>query len=356
MSEPWEPEQLLAPISEAQPCGEDLEYSELLASFDNYRLFGQPTSLDVQPVPPAPDDGGERREVPKIEKPREWPIIRDAAAAALGKSKDFRLLAALATALLRTNGIPAFCQTLGVAAQWLETYWAQVFPRIDDDAMMRRNALNSLADPMAIVDGLRRAPMVRSRAHGVYSLRDIDLVARLQTPSASDRAIEEPQLKAAFAATPKAELDALLQHVVDALGAVKRIDGAMRDAGGPEAAPDLGAVQTQLARLQQALKVQIAAHPEATSADAVEETAGSVAAGGSEPMRVGAIGSRDDAVRALEAVAEFFRRTEPSSPIPLFVMRAKRLVAKDFLEVLADVVPEAVSNAKLAGGVREDEV
>jgi type VI secretion system protein ImpA len=72
-------------------------------------------------------------------------------------------------------------------------------------------------------------------------------------------------------------------------------------------------------------------------------------------MRVGAIGSRQDAVAALDAVAEFFRRTEPSSPIPLFLARAKRLVSKDFLEVLADIAPDAVAQARVAGGLRDSE-
>src|ERR1700730_9432422 len=65
--------------------------------------------------------------------------------------------------------------------------------------------------------------------------------------------------------------------------------------------------------------------------------------------------SRQDAIRALDAVADFFRRTEPSSPIPLFLARAKRLVSKDFLEVLADVAPEAVAQARAAGGLKHSE-
>ena len=60
-------------------------------------------------------------------------------------------------------------------------------------------------------------------------------------------------------------------------------------------------------------------------------------------IAVGAIASRQDAIRALDAVAEFFRRNEPSSPVPLFVDRAKRLVSKNFLEVLADIAPDAVA-------------
>ena len=69
----------------------------------------------------------------------------------------------------------------------------------------------------------------------------------------------------------------------------------------------------------------------------------------------GAIRSRQDAIRALDAVAEFFRSNEPSSPIPLLVDRAKRLVSKDFLEVLADVAPDALGQARAAGGIRQSE-
>ena len=69
----------------------------------------------------------------------------------------------------------------------------------------------------------------------------------------------------------------------------------------------------------------------------------------------GVVKSRQDAVRALDAVADFFRRTEPSSPIPLFLERAKRLVSKDFLEVLADIAPDAVAQARAAGGLKDGE-
>jgi type VI secretion system protein ImpA len=70
-------------------------------------------------------------------------------------------------------------------------------------------------------------------------------------------------------------------------------------------------------------------------------------------VAVGAIRSRQDATRALDAVAQFFRTNEPSSPIPLLIERAKRLVAKDFLEVLAELAPEALAPAKAASGVRD---
>jgi type VI secretion system protein ImpA len=73
-------------------------------------------------------------------------------------------------------------------------------------------------------------------------------------------------------------------------------------------------------------KEQLASRGEATGDGAAAAGDGS----GEVAFRAGAINSRADAIRALDAVAEYFRRHEPSSPIPLFVDRAKRLVAKDF--------------------------
>ena len=64
--------------------------------------------------------------------------------------------------------------------------------------------------------------------------------------------------------------------------------------------------------------------------------------------------SRDDAVRALDAVAEFFRKNEPSSPVPIVVERAKRLISKTFLEVLADMAPDGLDEARRIGGIKDE--
>jgi type VI secretion system protein ImpA len=39
----------------------------------------------------------------------------------------------------------------------------------------------------------------------------------------------------------------------------------------------------------------------------------------------------------------------------LFLERAKRLISKSFLEVLEDIAPDSLSQAKLVGGVKSDE-
>jgi type VI secretion system protein ImpA len=112
-------------------------------------------------------------------------------------------------------------------------------------------------------------------------------------------------------------------------------------------APDFGPLLTHFAKLARIYKDELASR-----------SPGGVAEGGGQPGGAagfvgGVINSRQDAIRALDAVADYFRRNEPSSPIPMFVERSKRLVAKDFLEVLADIAPEALPVARSAGGLKD---
>ena len=64
----------------------------------------------------------------------------------------------------------------------------------------------------------------------------------------------------------------------------------------------------------------------------------------------GEIRTREDAVRMLDRVCGYLERHEPSNPAPLFIRRAQRLMTKNFLEIVKDLLPDSLSNLeKLAG-------
>lgn len=341
MNARWE-SQLLEPITAEQPCGQNLEDTQLLASFDTFRLFGQSTPLVATADGPPPP---------------VWTDVRDAALAALRESKDLRLLAYLGAALLRTDGLPAFASVTGAAAQWLDDHWSHVFPLVDDDIIFRRNALSLLADQMAVIDGVRRWPIVSSRQHGEFAMREIEPAVAPVPGAPGEVRPEAAPIAAAFKDVPFGELVAVQESVSATLQALGRIDAKMRDAAGDAGAPGFEPLQAQLIKIERLVKARMAARPEGAGAAGVPEEAAdqhvteSSAAGGTAVQAVGTIRSRQDAIRALEAVAEFFRQNEPSSPVPLFAERAKRLIAKNFLEVLADVAPEGLAAARSAGGV-----
>lgn len=323
---------LLEPLSEESPCGEDLEDTQLLASFDAYRIFGQSAPLSDE---------------------TDWREIRDRSLEALEKSKDFRLLAHLASAAVRTEGFAALPETLSVAARWLESWSGEVFPRVDEDAILRRNALNGFADRMAVVDGARRAPILKHAQLGAVSIRDIEIATGQLAPTEGETAaMDDSQLHALLTASEAEELQALSTQLGQAVASLKSIESAMRDQGGSEAAPEFDSLSVPLARTLKLINDHLSTRSPAAG-ESAGDAGGSGAAAAGGAVAVGAIRSRDDATRALDAIATFFRTNEPSSPIPLLLDRAKRLVAKDFLEVLAELAPEALAPAKAASGVRD---
>lgn len=328
---------LVTPVAEDRPCGEDLDETQplVLAGFDAYRLFGQTS--------PWPKD-----------KQPDWREIRDRSLEVLAQSRDLRVLAHLSAAALHTEGLGAFGQTLTAAATWLSTWWDQTYPRIDEDAILRRNALNCLADRVAVVDGLRRTPLLVHRQLGTYCIRDIEIAQGQLSPAPDEPPKDAGQLEALLTAIETEALQAVAGQVSAAIETLRAIEKTMRDHGGSEAAPDFTGPLQVLSRTKIVLDGQLATRAPAGGADGAAD--GGADGGRSGGIRVpGAIGTRDEAVRTLDAVAAFFRTSEPSSPVPLFIERAKRLVGKDFLSVLEDVIPESVAQAKSVGGVRDAE-
>jgi type VI secretion system protein ImpA len=322
-------ESLAQPIAPEHPCGANLEDGPVLSTFNALRVFGQSTPWETPP---------------------EWPVVREQALTALHSSKDLRVLAHLGAAVVRTEGLGAFCDVLGVADLWLTQYWDTVYPGLEDEAVFRRNALSCFADRVAVIDAVRRAPLVSSRALGNFSLRDIELAqGQIQATESDTNPPQTAQLTAAFSSVPIEQLTSLEGQVAHGIEALKHVDGKMREAVGSDAAPDLQPLATLLQRTQKLLKEQRAAHPDAVPDQGNGAAGPDAGAGGA----LGPIRTRQDAIRALDAVASYFRQQEPSSPVPLFIDRAKRLVAKDFLEVLADVVPDALAQARQAGGIRD---
>lgn len=322
---------LAQPISGDNPCGASLEDTQLLASFDAYHLFGQTTPLQET----------------------DWRELKDKSLEALAQSKDFRLLTHFAAATLRLDGWPGFLGSLHVAAQWIKDYWDKVYPLVDEDAILRKNALACLSDRMGIIDGVRRTPIIENKQLGRYSLRDIELATGKLQPSEADTSPPtEAQFTAALTAMELAELQGLEQSFATAIADIQAIDSAMREFGGAAASPDVDPLMDALGGLRKILKEQIDLR--APAGGEAGAAGGGDGAEGGVGKAVGGIKSRQDAIRAIDTIAAFFRQNEPSSPVPLFLDRAKNLVGKSFLEALQDISPEAVQGAKVAGGIKDE--
>jgi type VI secretion system protein ImpA len=56
----------------------------------------------------------------------------------------------------------------------------------------------------------------------------------------------------------------------------------------------------------------------------------------------------------IDRICAYYERYEPSSPVPLLLQRARRLVDKNFMEILQDLAPEGMSQARQVGGIENE--
>jgi type VI secretion system protein ImpA len=68
----------------------------------------------------------------------------------------------------------------------------------------------------------------------------------------------------------------------------------------------------------------------------------------------GQIASRADVIRAIDQICDYYRTAEPGNPVPLLLRRAQRLVDKDFMALMEDLLPESVSQLSNITGQKRD--
>jgi type VI secretion system protein ImpA len=327
-------EVLLAQTAEFPPCGPDLEYDPAFLALEE-AARGRPEGMTGQPA----------------EEPR-WPDVLMRAEGLLHRCKDLRVAVPLTRALTNLDGIPGLVQGLSVVAGLLERYWSEVHPQLGDDVAPRLNTLASLADTDpegGLVWDLRRAFVIKSREHGAVRVRDVEvalgkLPARRGEPAASLETLRA-QLAAAFARD-----GAVLRAATEARQALDRIRTIVADRVGIARAPKLDALENPLTAVVLFTPAEAPPKSEDRAGEALEPAPAPATVG----VSGGPIRNRDEALRALDLVCQYFERYEPSHPAPLFIRRAQRLITKDFVEIVRDLIPDSIKQLEtLAGGFEE---
>jgi type VI secretion system protein ImpA len=184
--------------------------------------------------------------------------------------------------------------------------------------------------------------------------------------------VEASTIDGAFAACEADELKATAGAVKQALEQTRGLEKELVEKVGVSSVPQLDAFTDMLAAMQRLLEQKLAtrglleeeaptaaAEAESDGAEKADGNGQAVAAktngraGGAAVTATGDISSREDVIRALDRICDYYKRYEPSSPVPLFLNRAKRLASKSFLEILRDLTPDAVNQALAIGGITD---
>ena len=346
---------LSRPVSDSEPAGPDLEYAEV-AELERFSA-GTPGVID-----PA------TQELTGAEEPN-WRKVAEQATALLGRTKDLRVAAWLTRAELATRGLPGLADGLKLIALLVENFWETLYPPLDrddgDDPIERLNVLANLSpDPGSFAGEtlqrtLRGTVICESREVGRFTVRDLEYVLGRMTPPAGQTAPSAGLLAAAWKMGDPAANQEKRDGIEIGLAAIQALTKLFSDHSGQR--PSLDLLQQTLRRVGEFYKEQDAeAAAEAGGSESDDdgqsvEVGGTGGAGGKTP-RSGGLASRADAVRMLQQVATFLRKAEPSSPAPMFVDRAVKLLQMDFNAIVKELMPDSKDRIEMLGGISlEDE-
>ena len=107
--------------------------------------------------------------------------------------------------------------------------------------------------------------------------------------------------------------------------------------------------------MRSALAERVGGDDEEEAADGESEEGLTEAGPGGGGAISGAVKNPNDVIRMLDKILDYYARSEPSSPLPLLLERAKRLVSKDFMTIMRDIAPEGVDQASRVGGITDDD-
>lgn len=342
-------ETLTQPISDAAPCGPDLDLEGDL-EFMNYlaRAEGLLPATFFTRDPEGRQVSFDRTTIAFNDEARTIGEL-------LKTTRDLRLLALLAKFAILNRDLAGLAQAVDIVARLLAERWQDVHPRGEgDDFTLRMVTLQTLDDSPTVILPLQHAPLVPSRRYGAITFRNImvrqgEATAREDEDTPDDAAIEAAFREVDFAALARTRKDVSL--LKDALARIRStwLEKAGYDEAitfsklAPLADKILSTLDDAVGRRDPGAK--LAQPAEAPAEDGVPAPPRAAAAPASRVVSV------VQAKVALAAVASYFAAYEPSSPALLLVRQAQHLIGKSFQEVIEMLLPSHAEQAAIRFGV-----
>lgn len=315
-------ERFLAPISGDDPAGPDLAYDP-----DRFRIE---QAFDT----PSGSDGS--TDAPAISV--DWREITALIVDQADRTKDIWLAIYLARAGARSGRLDVTVAGVQALAGLTDRFWDTVHPRLEDYGFPgRRGACDTLANFTAFVSPLQGIALIEHERFGRFDGADLIRFARGGANEdgygAFRAALDDPAIGPESLVAAIAHLDVLAE-------ALREVDATLVAFAEGDTGSNFAPVYVAIRAIRAAANALL---PAELRDDADTETI--VAVPGSSALP-DVLNGRADVAKALDLVIDFYRRQEPSSPIPLLLERAKTWIPLDFIEILDDIAPRSIDEVK----------
>ena len=356
---------LLAPISDVAPAGADIRTDTAPTSL-YYRIKDARNAARAEERHGLFDTGASGAS-------DHWrQVIEQAPAIIAGAAKDLEIATWLLEALTRQHGFTGLRDGFFLIDGLIEQYWDGLYPEPDEDGIETRVApltgLNGEGSEGVLIAPIRNIPITEGQATGVFSywqyqqalevhkLTDTD--ARAQRSSALGFDLSD--IEKSVQETPARFFVTARENIEQALAIYRRLGRRLDDACGVHDAPPTSNIINILTDVLGAIN-HIArdrfpsAAPETTDVTAdTRQTEDGIVDGVAVAGFAGP--SREEAFRQLVEISNYFRQTEPHSPLSYMLDKAVRWGRMPLHELIGELIPDSSSRdyyASLTGVVTD---
>jgi type VI secretion system protein ImpA len=354
------------------PSPEILDFDKLLAPLNGEKPTGADLRADSSPgsayyaVKDARSAArNAERQMVMAEDPNaappDWkPVLQKATQALAEKTKDLEITAYLIEALVRLHGFPGLRDGFRLAREMVEQYWDDLYPVPDEDGMATRVApltgLNGDDAEGTLISPIAQVPLTDSASGDKINRANYQealALAKITDPEAREKKIaggtvslEKIQQAVDQCSTPF--FVTLVEDVSQCQEEFANLCTAL-DQKCSDQAPPSSNIREALTACLDAVKdvarnkLPVAEAEAGPSADGEGQapTTAADGAGGRPGETLDVVRNREDAFRSILKLADFFRRTEPHTPISFALEQVVRWGRMDLPALLTELLGES---------------
>lgn len=345
-------DELLVPISDENPAGNDPRDDESPLSTYN-------TMKDARQVARS----AERQNMfdgHNTEADDSWRKIIDLAPGIIKDSaKDLEVASWLTEALIRRHGFRGLRDGFQLIQGLIDTFWDDLYPLPDEDGVETRVAslsgLNGEGAEGVLIAPIRNATITEGSDPGPFTLWNYQQAADIdKILDADSKKEKEEKLGFGISHIDRAVTESsetffvnLRDDINDSITSYREASKKLDELCGLNDAPPTSNILSILEQCHGVIN-HLGKHkfPVTQVSDALEpdgDTTSIEATNQSNPSQhsSGPIKSRDDAFRLLIEISDYFRRTEPHSPIPHILERAVKWGDMPLEALIKELIPDS---------------
>lgn len=346
---------LLQPVSSEQPHGSDAReggaaynlYSQIKDARNKARAAERASLFD-------PDGAGNMLDA--------WrPILNLAPTLLREHSKDLEVTSWYIEALLRLHDFAGLRDGFTLARRLVDQYWDNLYPQPDEDGLETKVAplagLNGDSSEGTLLAPIRNTPITPS-GFSFWQYQQAREAERIADPEKKEEKQQAlgfslESIERAVAEAPARFFVDLVDDLGEAVSEFRSLNDTLRSHCGHQAPPFsliLETLEDILRNVRFLAKDKLASE---TGSAVAEDDAPAAAADHTDAPRAatasrgssGPIANREDALRRLEEVAQYFRAHEPHTPLVSGIERLVRWGRMSMAELILELVPDPTARA-----------